>query len=139
MICVIIHSNELFIFVFDHLLCLPWWNFLFGSWLPLQFITNDDWHKVKSTVVNVFIPLVSTKFLCLSCGRQRDFEDKCQNSCIMNFHFCFLYIFPNADWETLTETWWQTWTWWEVLWFMFWCRRGTFWPFNILTVAQVFL
>jgi len=52
--------------------------------MPLQFITNDDWHKVKSSVVNVFVPLVSTK--------ERDFEDKGQNSCIMSLCFCLTQI-----------------------------------------------
>lgn len=53
-------------------------------------------------------------------------KDKGLYSSITNLLFRFLHIFPNADRKALTETWWQTWTWWEVLWFMFWCRRGTF-------------
>ena len=47
---------------------------------------------------------------------------------IFHVYLCsFMYdefTFPNADWEALTETWWQTRTWWKVLWFLFWCRRG---------------
>jgi len=75
----------LYIFIFGRLLCLPWWDFIFGSWfLPLEFITNDGWHKkLKSTVVNVYIPLVSTKFLCFSFRRQR--------SLFMYKEFSFLF------------------------------------------------
>lgn len=78
----IIHSNELYIFVFDHLLCLPWWDFIFGSWfVPIEFITNDGWHKL-SQLLQMSLPLVSTKFLCV-IRRQR--------SLFMSKEFSFLF------------------------------------------------